>query len=78
MIRSSSANHIELELTATEKRQFFRILRDLEINPEGVVMISVTIVRQGLTDEICIEKFLNTQSPSENNAQRDLLDGFEP
>jgi len=56
LILKSSADQIDVQLEPDDGR-FWLLLRDLGIAPDGTTAIIVTIYREGLTDDYCIENF---------------------
>jgi len=56
IVLSASADMLQFRLEPDDGR-FWLLLRDIGANPDGVDAIIVTISREGLTDESCIENF---------------------
>jgi len=71
---SVSAQHLE---EATEDPEsILRICSFMGYNVMGVVRISIILVREGLTDEICIRKFQETRRHEAEDAGNDTLELF--
>lgn len=73
--RSSSANHLELD--SEDAVELLRIAQFFRVDAMGICKVSVTFIREGLTDESCYEKF--TREARAALADRDAqLDWTQP
>jgi len=54
LTKSVGANHLDVEL---EEDEYLRVLHLLGIPFDGICKVSVTIIREGLTDETCYKNF---------------------
>jgi len=60
-----------------EDGRFWLLLRDLGINSEGTCKIIVNVHREGLTDEVCIERFDITREHERTEILNDTGDLFD-
>jgi len=56
LIKEVTANYLELEVEF-EDRAWYQVLNAVGAKADGVFKIRVTILREGLTDEICYKNF---------------------
>lgn len=61
-----------------DDEELLRIARFLNVSAEGLCKLSVIFVREGLTDEICYNKFTERARAAVENldAQLDAFGGF--
>jgi len=75
IVRTVTANYLELEVEF-EDRAFYTVLNAVGAKADKVCKLSVIILREGLTDEICYKNFKarGDTSVAEAASQEDLFD----